>query len=59
MTSLPPWYHIPIKDKGVELSVASAIYGTPVMGKYGKIKKLQIVFTIRCEAYMYPYLLNC
>ena len=43
MTSLPPWYHIPIKDKGVELSVASAIYGTPVMGKYGKIS---VIFSI-------------
>ena len=37
IASLPPRCDIPIKDKGVELSVASAIYGTPVMGKYGKI----------------------
>ena len=52
MASLPPQCDIPIKDKGTELSIASAIiYDMPVTGKYGKIKKIQmIVFTIWFEA---------
>ena len=33
-------------------SVTLANYGTAVPGKYGQIKKLQIVFTGRYEAYM-------
>ncbi len=36
-----------IKSHGLKLlSVTLANCGTPVMGNYGKIKKLQIVFTI-------------
>ena len=34
-------------------SVTLANYGTAVPGKYGQIKKLQIVFTGRYEAYEY------
>ena len=33
-------------------SVTLANYGTAVPGKYGQIKKLQIVFTGRYEAYL-------
>ena len=35
-------------------SVTLANYGTAVPGKYGQIKKLQIVFTGRYEAYLKP-----
>ena len=40
-------------------SVTLANYGTAVPGKYGQIKKLQIVFTGRYEAYLLCLCLLC
>ena len=34
------------------LSVTFANYGTTVMGNYDKIRKLQIVFTVRLQHYL-------